>query len=156
MMILAMTVGEVTALIGAILSIFTVVIAPTIKEINKKKIAKNNREKKIDYIAEEVGKQSSELEELKKSQRNTEESLSDLKERHDDFTTQNLKYMINDAYFGYHDIHEIPDDILLNACECCEIYVNKLHKNHEIKPKCVLLWNELERRATSRGGVDEQ
>lgn len=60
-------------------------------------------------------------------------------EDYDNFTTQNFKYMINDAYFGYTNIHEIPDDVLTNACECCEIYVNKKHKNHEIRPRCLLL-----------------
>ena len=58
--------------------------------------------------------------------------------------------MINDAYFGYTNIHEIPDDILTNACECCEIYVNKRHHNHEIKPRCKLMWEEQERRAVNR------
>jgi hypothetical protein len=58
---------------------------------------------------------------------------------YDDFTTQNLKYMINDAFFSYHSIKEIPEEILINACECCEIYVNKKQKNHEIRPKCLLL-----------------
>jgi hypothetical protein len=60
-------------------------------------------------------------------------------EDYDDFTTQNLKYMINDAFFGYENVHEIPLDVLTNACECCNIYVYKKQKNHEIRPRCELL-----------------
>jgi hypothetical protein len=70
---------------------------------------------------------------------NQEKSHDDLQkffQDYDEFSTQNLKYMINDAYFCYDSIEDIPDDILLNACECCDIYVYKRNKNHEIRPRC--------------------
>jgi hypothetical protein len=41
---------------------------------------------------------------------------------------------------------------LLNACECCDIYVYKRNKNHEIRPRCERLWAELENRAVNREG----
>lgn len=147
---LTLTWGEIASIVGAAATITTVFLVPTIKWLKKKKIEKDEanrkqveRDTKLDTLCEVVG----EMHQKVTANGNTlQEYIAD----YDEFTTQNLKYMINDAYFGYNDIHEIPDDVLTNACECCDIYVNKKHKNHEIRPRCKLLWDEQERRAVTR------
>lgn len=154
---LALTWGEITGIVGAVATIFTVFIVPFSKWLKKKKIEKENkkqeeemerkkqeaRDAKLEQLCEDVAKINVKVD-------SNSIMLQDYIADYDSFSTQNLKYMINDAYFGYNDIHEIPDDVLTNACECCEIYVNKKHKNHEIKPRCRLLWEEQERRAVTR------
>lgn len=147
---LTMSVGEISGIVGIAATVFTVFLVPFIKWVKKKKQEKENaikkqaeRDSKLETLCEVVGK-------INKQVDKNSVMLQDYIDDYEEFAVQNLKYMINDAYFGYNDIHEIPDDVLTNACECCEIYVNKKHKNHEIKPRCRLLWEEEERRAISR------
>jgi hypothetical protein len=150
MVFLDITIGEITGIVGAAATALTVFIIPLRKYIKKKQSEKQNAKtvevgqtESIKILAEKVGAINVKQEGLIKK---IDSFLTDYEE----FTTQNLKYMINDAFFGYSNIHEIPDDILTNACECCEIYVNKRHHNHEIKPRCKLMWDEQERRAIDR------
>lgn len=154
---LALTTSEAIALVGLILSLLTVVLIPTIKWM-RKKIVKYKKDmqqiqdnkKSAENNTAMIQKIDEKLEIMIENQINLEETLADYLEDYGEFTIQNLKYMINDAFFGYNNIHDIPDDVLLNACECCEIYVNKRHHNHEIKPRCKMLWDELERRSVHR------
>lgn len=149
-MFLSLTTGEITGIIGAAATVLTVFIIPTLKSAKKRviKLQQENADKKqqqtaLNLVIEQLG-------EIKKENADLRTKLDSFFEDYDEFTIQNLKYMINDAFFGYDDIHDIPDEVLTNACECCEIYVNKRHKNHEIRPRCALLWEEQERRAVSR------
>lgn len=135
-----MNIEAVIGIIGAAATVMTVFIVPFSKWIKKRRNEKN-KEKQQALEREQQIVHS--LQEIKNN-------LSSFRADYDDFTTQNLKYMINDAFFGYDSIHEIPDDILINACECCDIYINKKKRNHEMKPRCEMIWRELERRAVSR------
>lgn len=135
-----MNIEAVIGIIGAAATVMTVFIVPFSKWIKKRRDEKN-KEKQQAFEREQQIVHS--LQEIKND-------LSSFRADYDDFTTQNLKYMINDAFFGYDSIHEIPDDILINACECCDIYINKKKRNHEMKPRCEMIWKELERRAVSR------
>jgi len=124
-----MNIEAVIGIIGAAATVMTVFIVPFGKWIKKRRIEKN-KEKQQALAREQKIVDS--LQEIK-------EDLSSFRADYDDFTTQNLKYMINDAFFGYNSIHEIPDDILINACECCDIYINKKKRNHEMKPRCEMI-----------------
>ncbi len=153
MIFLSLSATEITAIIGALATVFTVFIIPTIRWYKKiKKTKKENikkqedRDKMLTSLYDKVVN----VEEKIKDQTKLKEAFDNYLQDYDEFTTQNIKYMINDAFFGYSNIHEIPDDVLTNACECCEIYVNKKKKNHEIRPRCMMLWEEQERRATNR------
>lgn len=156
-MFLSLTTGEITGIIGAAATVLTVFIIPIVKSI-KKRIIRMQQER-VEKEQEKVERQQQQatltfvveqLKEIKDDNIALDQKIDSFLQDYGEFTTQNLKYMINDAFFGYSDIHEIPDDVLTNACECCEIYVNKRHKNHEIRPRCALLWDEQERRAVSR------
>lgn len=156
-MFLSLTTGEITGIIGAAATVLTVFIVPIAKSI-KKRIIKMQQEK-MDQEQAKIERQQQQatltfvveqLKEIKDNNNALDQKIDNFLTDYDEFTTQNLKYMINDAYFSYNDIHEIPDDILTNACECCEIYVVKRNKNHEIRPRCNKLWDEQERRALLR------
>lgn len=152
---LSLTIGEISGVVGVASTVLTAFLVPFIKWLKKKRKERDEevkkqvaRDEKLDTLCEVVGVMNKQVNE-------NSIMLQNYIEDYDEFSTQNLKYMINDAYFGYDSIHEIPDDVLTNACECCEIYVNKKHKNHEIRPRCRLLWEEEERRAISREVQDE-
>ena len=152
---LTITVAEISGIIGIVATVTTVFLVPFLKWHKKRKkqqeddrlerqetlLLLKDLKSKVLVIDKGVAENSATLEKF----------LLD----YDDFTTQNLKFMINDAFFTYDTVFEIPDEVLINACECCEIYVNKKHKNHEIKPRCRLLWEELERRAVHREDSNE-
>lgn len=142
---MSLSVQEWIAVVGVILSILTTIIVPLVKKYKKTQVQKNNKKIQDQKCLNEIPSLVTAVNTLK-------EQLDSFYQDYSEFSTQNLKYMINDAYFCYQDIADIPDDILTNACECCEIYVNKRHKNHEIRPRCEKLWNELERRAVEKGG----
>ena len=154
---LALNATEAIALGGLLLSILSVVCIPIFKWIKKKinKIKEDREERKQDRLLLQklvatVSTIGTSLETLSSNNLDLQESFDEFLDDYGEFTIQNYKYMINDAFFGYDNIHEIPDEVLINACECCDIYVNKKHRNHEIKPRCKLLWDELERRSVYR------
>lgn len=154
---LALNATEAIALGGLLLSILSVVCIPIFKWIKKKinKIKEDREERKQDRLLLQklvatVSTIGTNLETLSSNNLDLQESFDEFLDDYGEFTIQNYKYMINDAFFGYDNIHEIPDEVLINACECCDIYVNKKHRNHEIKPRCKLLWDELERRSVYR------
>lgn len=144
---LTLDTGEVVGIIGAIATVFTVFIVPSLKWYKKQKQKRIENAQQMRDDRERQQKMYEIVKELKTTVYENGKSLNEFRSDYDDFTVQNLKYMINDAFFSYHSVHEIPQEILVNACECCDIYVYKKNRNHEIKPRCKLLWEELERRS---------
>ena len=162
-MFLTLSAGEITGLIGAITTIFTVFIVPIYRHIKKKKKMREEelerqkqRDIKIDALYNKISDIDVKLQDDCQKDTQIKETLDNFKDDYESFSTQNLKFMINDAYLSYASVHDIPEEILINACECCEIYVNKRHLNHEIHPRCKVLWKERERRAISKKEVDDE
>lgn len=144
---LTLATGEIVGIIGAFATVFTVFIVPFWKWYKKQKQKRIDDAEQLHEDRERQQKMYEIVKELKTTVNENGKSLNEFRSDYDDFTIQNLKYMINDAFFSYHSVHEIPQEILVNACECCDIYVYKKNRNHEIKPRCKLLWEELERRS---------
>lgn len=144
------TILEWVGIIGGILTILTSISVPTFKWYKKKRSDRINRENRIDENMNKISDLNIAVEKIVAHNESFDIKMQNFIDDYVETSTQNLKYMINDAYFCYESVDKIPDDILLNACECCEIYVNKRKKNHEIRPRCELLWAELEHRATMR------
>lgn len=159
---LSLNAGEITGIIGAIATVFTVFIVPFVKWYKKRKIKiqeerleqERVKQQQVDMI-ESINALSDAVEQISQNVNENGQKLAAFTEDQEAFTIQNLKFMINNAYLGYHSEHEIPYEVLVNACECCEIYVHKKHQNHEIHPRCERLWGELERRVTNRGDHNE-
>lgn len=137
------TVGEIASIIGVGLSILTVLIIPLYKWTYAQRKEQERRGQSLEEISRKVDNINKDIKDIKKEQ----SKFNEFCEEYDEFFVQNLKYMINDSYVDYHNLAEIPDEKLINACECCEIYVTKKHLNHEIRPRCEQLWKERERRS---------
>lgn len=152
---LTITVAEISGIIGMVATVTTVFLVPFLKWHKKRKKQKEDERLERKETLRLLKELKNKVLIIDKGVADNSATLEKFLLDYDDFTTQNLKFMINDAFFTYNTVFEIPDEVLINACECCEIYVNKKHKNHEIKPRCKLLWDELERRAVHREDSNE-
>lgn len=152
---LTITVAEISGIIGMVATVTTVFLVPFLKWHKKRKKQKEDERLERKETLRLLKELKNKVLIIDKGVADNSATLEKFLLDYDDFTTQNLKFMINDAFFTYNTVFEIPDEVLINACECCEIYVNKKHKNHEIKPRCKLLWDELERRAVHREDLNE-
>lgn len=147
-----LSVGEITAIIGAVLAILTSVIIPLYKYFNKKHkdYEKNVQklvavDKQVDSLISQIDKVTELCNTLAVAQTEMHNTCKDLLSKMDRFETQQLKHIINDAFLGYDCIEEIPDEILIGASQSCDIYVGK-GLNHETGSRCKLIYKELERR----------
>lgn len=147
-----LSVGEITAIIGAVLAILTSVIIPLYKYFNKKHkdYEKNVQklvavDKQVDSLISQIDKVTELCNTLAVAQTEMHNTCKDLLSKMDRFETQQLKHIINDAFLGYDSIEEIPDEILIGASQSCDIYVGK-GLNHETGSRCKLIYKELERR----------
>lgn len=147
-----LSVGELTAIIGAVVAILTSVIIPLYKYFNKKHkdYEKNVQklvavDKQVDGLISQIGKVTELCNTLAVAQTEMHNTCKDLLSKMDRFETQQLKHIINDAFLGYDCIEEIPDEILIGASQSCDIYVGK-GLNHETGSRCKLIYKELERR----------
>lgn len=151
-MLLALSLQEWTALMGVFCTIITVVIVPVYKILKSKKEKHINSLKQLNKVVKKVEEVSniidnvnSNVSSLTDDVANLASEVKDLKRKTDIFETQQLKYMINDAFYGFDCIEDIPDEVLINASQCCDIYVSK-GLNHETGARCKLIYAELERR----------
>lgn len=115
------------------------------------KIQKQNKKdrKTLDDLPQTLQEVNNSITQVNKEVGEIKQVVTSHKKDYNEFEIQNLKFMINDAFFTYGRLEDIPNDVLTNACECCDIYVIDRGKNHEIRPRCTHLWKELERRATN-------
>lgn len=124
------------------------------KKIKEKQTKKSQEKKKLSNVFDTVDKLVEKVDKIVESQEEIKEQYNSFAERFDSLETQELRYMINDSFLGYDSIHEVPDEQLLNAADCCEIYLGK-GLNHATGARCKLIAEEIEKRARIRAGVDE-
>lgn len=156
-MILGLSVDNWISIISIVLSI---IIIPLISRINIKINEGKARDAKLAALPEKIEKIEKSNKETKeaieKSNKETKEAIARLEERQtaseseiEMYNIQNLKYMINDAFFGYANIQEIPYETLIIAADGCDIYTSKGY-NHEIGARCKIIYKEIERRQKMR------
>lgn len=156
-----LSVGEITAIIGAVLALFTSVIIPLYKHFDKKHKEYENNIKKLKEIDNQVDNLLGQIDRvteicynLASAQAEMNDTCRDLLTKMDRFETQQLKHIINDAFLGYDSIEDIPDEILIGASQSCDIYIGK-GLNHETGSRCQLIYRELERRQVLRAHPQE-
>ena len=156
-----LSVGEVTAIIGAVVALLSSVIIPLYKYFNKKQKDYENNVKKLKEIDKQVDGLSDQIDKITElcynlaaAQAEMNETCQNLLTKIDRFETQQLKHIINDAFLGYNCIEDIPDEILIGASQSCDIYVGK-GLNHETGSRCQLIYQELERRQVLRAHPQE-
>lgn len=151
-MILSLTGQEWIALLGVICTLLSVVVIPVFKVLKKKRDQYMGSLKKVQAMSEQANETSQTLKDIKNDIKDIQKDMKDInnkveemQEKTSAFETQQLKYMINDAFYSFNGIEEIPDEVLINASQCCDIYVGK-GLNHETGARCKLIYAELERR----------
>lgn len=148
-MILALEVGEIVAIIGIALSLLTSLFIPCYKSGKKKWDRKKQKEKERNDNLDALPSKLNDLQTENKKILKLVQDLAIKQERSDQeferYQIQNLKYMINDAFFGYNNVHEIPYETLIVAAEGCDIYIGK-GLNHEIGARCQIIFEEIQRR----------
>ena len=151
-MILTLSSQEWIALLGVFCTVLTVIVIPIFKALKKKRdnyigsLQKlNNVASGLESTVKKIDDMSTDITNLKEDMENLTDQISDMQEKTEKFEVQQLKYMINDAFYSFNNIEEIPDEVLINASQCCDIYVGK-GLNHETGARCRLIYEELERR----------
>lgn len=148
------TATEFNAIIGAICAIITTILVPVLAYIFKQKRKNDERNATIDSmpstldnIQKGIGDIKTDQNIIKFNQQTQDQAIKALEKRYDQLETQQLKYIINDAFFscGGH-VEDIPYEVLVNAAECANIYLAK-GLNHETGARCRLIFQELQRRA---------
>lgn len=152
MAILAISEQLVIAVLSAATAVLTSVLVPSYKAYKKKKKEYEQRAKTLEQIPQalsNIDKRLSTVEEgideINDKQNLLTQQQEESAEKFDSFETQQLKYIINDAFFGYSSVEEIPDEVLISASQCCDIYLGK-GLNHETGARCKIIYAELERR----------
>lgn len=146
---------DIQAIVAAVCAILTTILIPLSVRLvkNRKKTQKRNEFiDELPSILSDIKEGISDIKEdqnvIKYNQQIQEKNMKSLENRYDQLETQQLKYIINDAFFscGGH-VENIPYEVLVNAAECAEIYLAK-GLNHETGARCHLIFQELQRRAT--------
>lgn len=140
-MVFLITIVEVSVAIGIVatlLSLFTPLVVKTRKVYKKQKNEKKRRNSIIDSLPDK-------LEKIDVRLCSSENCTTSIKKQFDKFEVHQLKYIINDAFFGYKTVMEIPQEVLINASECCDSYLSK-GLNHEVGARCKIIYKEIERR----------
>ena len=154
-MVILSTATDVNAIVGTIIAIITSILIPIIARLLKQRRKTAKRNEIIDSVPEALKDIQTGISDIKEdqnvikfNQQMQEKNMKSLEKRYDQLETQQLKYIINDAFFscGGH-VENIPYEVLVNAAECAEIYLAK-GLNHETGARCHLIFEELRRRAT--------
>ena len=152
------SIQTIVAIVSGILGISGVVSGIYLKyskKIKQQKEKKKQDREKFETMYKTIDKLIVAINEINKNQQDLRQRYSEFENKFDHLETQELRYMINDSFLGYGNIHEVPDDQLLNAADCCEVYLNK-GLNHATGARCKLIAEEVERRVRARAGVDKK
>lgn len=134
--------GTIISIILGVITIITGTAIPVYKIAKKKFLKEKERIAIIDAIPQQLLEVTNQLE-------NIENKVDTLYNKYDVLETQELKHIINDAVIGTGALEEVPDELLINASQSCEIYLGK-GLNHETGAKCKLIYEEIERRQRLR------
>lgn len=150
-----LTPSNVQAVVATICAIITTILVPIGAHFIKQQRKNKKRNECIDALPNDLAEIKSGISDIKTdqnvikfNQQMAEQRMTRLEKRYDALETQQLKYIINDAFFSYgDDLEKMPYEVLVNAAECADIYLSK-GLNHETGARCHLIYAELERRAT--------
>ena len=126
-MFLALSVGEIIGLTGAMTTVFTAFIVPIYRYTkNKKKLRREELERqkqrdiKIGELCDKISNIDDRLKENTKRDIQIKNTLDNFKNDYKKFSIQNLKFMINDAYLSYPSVKDILKVVhlyyLFSAC----------------------------------------
>lgn len=150
-MILGLDVGQIISLS---LTLLISLLIPLAKRMRTSALKKQKKDQEICVFIKETAAATKKIEErLDKNEKTLETIMNDMEKQNEEiekYQILDIKYMINDTFLGYNNVHEVPYENLIVAIEGCDIYTSKGY-NHEIGARCKILCEEFERREKMKG-----
>lgn len=147
--------SEISLALGIIISVIGL-IKPLCKWLHKKIERSNQRADTVDGLPEVLNKLAEDVEAIKESNISQSGEISRLSDSIDsletqllDFERQEIVREVNNTFYSFNSLKDIPDDILEDTLDSCEIYIRNGY-NHNTRPKCELLAEEYNRRLAER------
>lgn len=150
-MVILISMIEVSTALGILVALSGFLTPPIMKIVKRYKKCKAEQKRRNDII----DSLPCTLEKIERRLITNETYLASTKKQFDKFEVHQLKYIINDALFGYETVDEIPQEVLVNASECCDSYLSK-GLNHEIGARCKIIYKEIERRELEKSQQKEK
>lgn len=119
------------------------------KHMNRNREKKEKEIEKRLNFSQRIDNMDKNVKAILKRQKEQDENIEKLQENNERLEVQQLRYMINDSFLGYDSIDLVPDDLLLNAAECCKIYLDKGY-NHLTGTRCKIISEEINRRVENK------
>ena len=140
-----MTVEAIGTIVGVSLSLLTVIVFPIYRKIKKdikaredQKAKVANNEKQLELNIRRIASLETSVTTILKNQdRDRQEALAR--------EIRDIKVYINDIYYSYKTVQEIPNEMFINGFNLCARYL-ELGQNHEMKPICKSFADEYTRR----------
>lgn len=147
--------SEISLALGILISIIGL-IRPLAKLINAKIKKAQNQSKTIEALPQALQQLTDDIQDIKESNKQQNEEIANLNNKVDnldrqlsDFERQEIVREVNNTFYSFDKLENIPDDILKDTLDSCSIYINNGY-NHTTKPKCELLALEYNRRLTKK------
>lgn len=156
------TATDVNAWVAALCAVITTILIPIFCKWQKRRKEAQQKDEAIVALPQQLDSIQNSLSDIKEdqniikyNQQVQDKRLEKLEKRYDALETQQLKYIINDAFFSCNGhVEDMPYEMLVNAAECADIYLKK-GLNHETGARCKIIYAEMERRATAVIEEDE-
>lgn len=145
------TLSEISLALGIIISIIGL-MKPLIKLIKAKIKKAQNQSKTIEALPGALNQLKNDIQEIKDDNKKQNDEIANLSSKVDnldrqltDFERQEIVREVNNTFYSFEKLENIPDDILKDTLDSCAIYINNGY-NHTTRPKCDLLMQEYNRR----------
>lgn len=147
--------SEISLALGITISIIGL-MKPVYKFIKHKAQKAQKQSQTIDALPGALKQLSDDIQDIKDSNQKQNEQIATLNKKVDnldkqltDFERQEIVREVNNTFYSFKTLEEIPDDILHDTLDSCAIYLKNGY-NHNTKPKCELLALEYNRRLAKK------
>ncbi len=143
--------SEISLALGILISIISL-LKPLYKWIKKKADKAQQNSQTLKQLPGQLNQISEDISSIKESSQKQNDDIAEVKKtvtklqnQINDFERQEIVREVNNTFYSFPSLQDIPDDILQDTLESCEIYISNGY-NHNTKPKCELLIEEYNRR----------
>lgn len=149
--LLSINLYSISLALGIIASVIGL-MAPIHKLIKEKVKKIKEQTSNLEQLPLQIQKLSRDINNIKENNEKQNEDINTINTKIDsivmqitDFERQEIIREVNNTFYSFPSLEDIPDDILQDTLDSCEIYLRSGY-NHNTKPKCELLQEEYNRR----------